>query len=87
MPRTEKPQDDEWIFLKYDVQPNLFICERCGDSFPIQTPCSSKMMIAVGEAFTKQHKRCTPRPGAIVEQPTNPKGNGSCAIVITPRGV
>ncbi len=78
---------EEWIFLKYDVQPNLFICERCGDTFPIQTPCSGKMMIAVGDAFNKQHKRCKHKPGAamVQESPLREGKTGSCTIVITPR--
>jgi hypothetical protein len=84
---TEKPQSEvEWVFLKYDVQPNLFVCERCGDSFPIKTPCSAKMMIAVGDAFMKQHKHCKPRLGTPAAEPVQQDGSGSCCIVITPRG-
>jgi hypothetical protein len=50
----------DWIKLKYDVNPNELICERCGDK-QVMPEGSMRFSIftAIGDAFTKQHKKCS----------------------------
>ena len=50
----------DWIVLKYDVQPNEFVCERCKRRQPLPDGALAiSIFEAMGNAFTKIHKRCT----------------------------
>lgn len=51
----------EWIFLKYDVQPNLMICERCGEKVLAPMPCKISTAIEMFKGFAKAHKKCKER--------------------------
>lgn len=48
-----------WIIIKYDVNPNIMICERCKkeQSFPEGT-MSINFMIGIMDLFAKIHKKC-----------------------------
>jgi hypothetical protein len=49
----------DWIVLKYDVHPNLLICERCNKNFTMPSePISFGMIMAIMNTFAKEHKRC-----------------------------
>jgi len=49
----------EWIVLKYDVSPNIMICNRCKkEQVMPEGNISMNMLIAIGECFTKEHKDC-----------------------------
>jgi len=53
---------NKWIVLKYDVRPNILICERCKDQqvMPVGSMRFS-MFEAIGGAFTNSHKDCKPK--------------------------
>jgi len=61
----KKKIKNEWVVLKYDVQPNEFVCERCGDKQVMpQGSIRFSMFEAIGNAFMKIHKKCKPKPQA-----------------------
>ncbi|MFH1863780.1 MAG: hypothetical protein ABIJ85_02650 [bacterium] len=47
-----------WIVLKYDVIPNVFECERCGEKREIRLPAAIDDFVLQGRAFAKTHKYC-----------------------------
>ena len=48
-----------WIILKYDVNPNVLVCERCGDKQVLpEGSMRFYMFNAIGDAFTNSHKDC-----------------------------
>lgn len=48
-----------WIILKYDVNPNECICERCGGKQVMpEGSMHIDMMIAIMKAFMRMHKTC-----------------------------
>lgn len=49
----------DWIVLKYNVTPNLMLCERCKKTYPIHMPCSIGMAVAMNNQFIKEHKNCS----------------------------
>lgn len=52
----------DWIVLKYDVQPNVMICERCGDKQVMpEGSIRFSIMEALLNAFMKLHKNCKQR--------------------------
>lgn len=55
MPNNKYP----WIVLKYDVNPNQLICERCGKLQVLpEGSMSFDMLEAMVNCFLKLHKRC-----------------------------
>ena len=50
--------DYDWLVIKYDVQPNVFLCERCNMTYAFSTPCSFKMLDSMMTAFISDHKKC-----------------------------
>lgn len=48
----------DWIVLKYDVTPNQWICERCGEKITSPAPCKIDTAIEMSKGFLKVHKKC-----------------------------
>jgi hypothetical protein len=49
----------DWIRLKYDVNPNQMICERCGKMFEMPIGgISFNMMLGIMGGFAKDHIHC-----------------------------
>lgn len=48
----------EWIRVKADVQPPVFLCERCGEQEPIRLPQTIKEFSKDSKRFIKMHKNC-----------------------------
>ena len=49
----------DYIKIKIDVQPNIFICEKCGDRFQLpHSPMRFSMLQAIMNTFLKDHKKC-----------------------------
>lgn len=48
----------DWIVVKYDVQPAIQLCTRCGthDNFPFNQPIG--YVSDVLKAFIKAHRNC-----------------------------
>ncbi len=47
-----------WIFIKYDVQPPLLLCDRCKETREIHLPAAVGDLIAQTKAFSESHKYC-----------------------------
>lgn len=48
-----------WIYVKYDVQPPIFLCERCGQTRPVHLPAGiGDDAQKQAEAFAEGHKYC-----------------------------
>ena len=48
----------DWIKLKYDVQPPVFMCERCGATRECHLPAAVDDVVKQGYAFADSHKYC-----------------------------
>lgn len=49
----------DWIRLKYDVQPNIMICERCNNSQVMPEGfINIAIMQSLTNTFIKLHKNC-----------------------------
>jgi len=49
----------EWLFLKYDVNPNVLICQRCKKEQVMpegSTPIN--IFLAIMKSFNKIHRKC-----------------------------
>lgn len=54
---------NSWIVLKYDVNPNEMVCERCkGKQVLPEGPISVNMLLAMMKSFQKSHKHCKLKP-------------------------
>ena len=47
-----------WIFLKYDQDPNYFLCKCCGGTRPVHLPAAIDDVVKQSEAFAESHKYC-----------------------------
>lgn len=56
-------QIPRWIILKYDEQPPVFLCERCGARRPPCLPAEVNDFVLQVAAFAESHKRCLPNGG------------------------
>jgi hypothetical protein len=51
--------DYNWIVVKYDVEPNKLVCERCGKTKDLPpSPFRSSEFLAIGKEFEDIHKNC-----------------------------
>ena len=50
----------KWITLKYDVTPNVFVCERCHTVREVHLPAAIDDVVKQSEAFAESHKYCKP---------------------------
>ena len=49
----------DYIKIKIDVQPNIFICEKCKYQFQLpESPMRFSMLQAIMNQFLKDHKKC-----------------------------
>nr|MBC8360908.1 hypothetical protein [Candidatus Desulfatibia profunda] len=48
----------KWITLKYDITPNVFECERCGEKREVYLPAAIDDFVLQGQAFAETHKYC-----------------------------
>uniref|UniRef100_A0A6M3IM62 Uncharacterized protein n=1 Tax=viral metagenome TaxID=1070528 RepID=A0A6M3IM62_9ZZZZ len=53
-----KKKIPDWIKLKYDVQPPVFECERCGVTRELHLPAAIDDALKQGQAFAESHKFC-----------------------------
>lgn len=49
------------VVIKYDVQPPVMLCERCGCEQALGLPCPLPELCARGEAFAAAHADCEVR--------------------------
>lgn len=49
------------VILDYSVQPNVFRCKNCGDSFTAPMPCTVDMVLTVMKQYIKEHRWCKPQ--------------------------
>jgi hypothetical protein len=47
-----------WVLLKYDIQPPVFMCERCGAKREAHLPAAIDDFVKQGKAFAESHKYC-----------------------------
>jgi len=47
-----------WITLKFDVIPNLMVCDRCGSTRELHLPAAIDNVTRQMEAFSESHKSC-----------------------------
>ena len=48
----------KWIFIKYDVKPNEYVCQRCGARREVHLPAPIADVAKQAEAFAESHKYC-----------------------------
>jgi hypothetical protein len=48
----------DWLFLKFDVIPNVLLCTRCKETFEVPSRMSFNLMNALFKGFEKDHKNC-----------------------------
>lgn len=46
------------VVIKFDVAPNRFLCERCGDSVAMPFDCSLDYLSGCAGVFMGLHKDC-----------------------------
>ena len=54
-------EDVRWVVVKYDVQPPLLLCERCGESRALKLPMSIDDLGKLSKAYIALHKLCPPK--------------------------
>lgn len=56
---TKKPIDTRsCLLLKYDVDPNLWICQECGEEMPQPAKMRLNTAVQMMKAFVAAHKNC-----------------------------
>lgn len=48
-------------------------CLHCGASLAVVFPLSTRVFVAMSNAFVKEHAKC-PKPAGIIDAPTAPDG-------------
>jgi hypothetical protein len=46
------------IVIDYGKQPNVIRCNVCGEEQPVKYPISTRLLIALCDAWEKAHKKC-----------------------------
>ena len=49
------------IIVRYDQEPNILLCERCGQNRVIRLPAEIEDFILQARAFAESHKDCQER--------------------------
>jgi len=47
-----------WIILKYDIQPPVLRCERCGKTETVILPAPVDDLLKGWKEFSNKHKNC-----------------------------
>ena len=48
----------KWIIFKFDIKPNVFMCDRCGATREAHLPAAVSDFTRQAEAFSESHKYC-----------------------------
>ncbi len=62
----------DWVVVKYDVQPPMLLCERCGATETLRLPMSVSFLIGGVEAWGERHSTCLSKGDRTSEEQTSP---------------